>query len=67
MRKIKSEKKKLIWKTKVQTYVRRVEAQERSYQSIHAVIWGHCSLQMRNKVQSLGSYDAKSREYKGEN
>ena len=56
----KSETKKLIWKTKVQTYVRRMEAQERNCQSIYAVIWGQCSVQMRNKLQSLGSYDAKS-------
>ena len=56
----KSETKKLIWKTKVQTYVRRVEAQERNCQSIYAVIWGQCSTQMKNKLQSLANYDIKS-------
>jgi hypothetical protein len=59
----KSETKKLIWKTKVQTYVRRVEAQERNCQSIYAVIWGQCSTQMKNKLQSLGSYDMKSNKF----
>ena len=33
-----SDTKKLIWKTKVQKYVRRIEAQETNYQSIFAVI-----------------------------
>ena len=59
----KSETKKLIWKTKVQSYVRRMEAQERNCQSIYAVIWGQCSTQMKKNIQSLGSYDTKSNKF----
>ena len=55
-----SDTKKLIWKTKVQTYVRRIEAQEKNCQSIFAVIWGQCSNAMKNKLQSLREYESKS-------
>ena len=58
----KSATKKLIWKTKVQTYVRRVETQEKNTQNIYAVIWGQCSTAMKNKVQSLNAYDTKNDE-----
>ena len=46
----KSATKKLIWKTKVHTYVRRTETQEKNCQSIYAVIWGQCSTTMKNKL-----------------
>ena len=58
----KSETKKLIWKTKVQTYVRRTEIQEKNCQSIFSVIWGQCSVAMRNKLESLPQYEERSEE-----
>ena len=36
----KSKLKKLIWKTKVQTYMKRVDAQESNLQNIFSTIWG---------------------------
>ena len=56
----KSATKKLIWKTKVQTYVRRTEAQEKNCQSIYAVIWGQCSTAMKDKLQSLPEFENKN-------
>ena len=55
-----SDTKKLIWKTKVQTYVRRIEAREKNYQRIFAVIRGQCSNAMKNKLKSLSKYESKS-------
>ena len=37
---LKSATKKLIWKTRVQSFVRRIEAQEKNFESIFAIIWG---------------------------
>ena len=56
----KSATKRLIWKTKVQTFVRRTDAQEKNCQSIHAVIWGQCSTAMKNKLQSLPEFANKN-------
>ena len=56
----KSATKILIWKTNVQTFVRRTEAQEKNCQSIHAVIWGQCSTAMKNKLQSLAELENKN-------
>lgn len=57
---VKSPTKKLIWKTKVKTYARWVEAQEKNCQSIFAVIWGQCSITMKNKLQSLSDHESRS-------
>ena len=58
----KSETKKLIWKTKVQTYVRRIEIQEKNCKSIFSVIRGQCSVAMKNKLESLAKYKERSEE-----
>ena len=59
----KSATKRLIWKTSVQTYMRRVEAQEKNCQSIHAVMWGQCSTAMKNKLQSLSKFEKMNDKY----
>ena len=56
----KSDTKKLIWKTNVQTYVKRVETQEKNCESIFAIIWGQCSTAVKNKLQSLDDYKTRS-------
>jgi len=56
----KSETKKLIWKTKVQTFANRIEAQKKNMQIVFSVIWGQCSPTMQSKLQSLGAYNARS-------
>ena len=58
----KSETKKLIWKTKVQTYVRRIEIQEKNCQIIFSVIRGQCSVAMKDKLESLAQYEERSEE-----
>jgi len=57
----KSETKKLVWKTKVQTYMKRVKTRESNLQSIFATIWGQCSSKMKTKLdESMDDYDEKS-------
>ena len=53
---LKSATKKMIWKTIVHSCVRRIEAQEKNFESIFAIIWGQCSTSMKNKLQSLDGY-----------
>ena len=53
----KSETKKLIWKTKVQTYMKRVEGQESNLQSIFVMMWGQYSSTMKSKIESFEEYD----------
>ena len=60
---LRSATKKLIWKTKVQSYVRRVEVQDRNCQSIFSIIWKQCSTGMKNRLQSLCEYESKSDTY----
>ena len=51
---MKSETKKLIWKTKVQMYMKRVEAQEINHHIIFAtIVWGQCSSTMKSKLESM--------------
>jgi len=57
---MKSETKKLIWKTKVTNFVKREEIQEKNKQIVFSVIWGQCSPTMQSKLQSLDEYDARS-------
>ena len=51
---------KFIWDSRMKTYMKRLDAIESNGRAIYAVIWGQCSPMMQSKLESLGSYEAKS-------
>ena len=55
-----SKTKKLIWKTEVQTHIKRVDMQESNLQKIFSTIWGQCSATMKSKIESLDEYEERN-------
>ena len=49
--------------TKAQTYVRRVETQDKNCESIFLIIWGQYITAMKNKLQLLENYQKRRDGY----
>jgi hypothetical protein len=56
----KSMGKKLIWETKIKTYIKRVDEMVSNTRAIYAIVWGQCSPMMQSKLESLDSFSDKS-------
>jgi hypothetical protein len=51
--------KELIWKKKVEEYVRRESYLEENIESLFSLVWGQCTHIMRQKVEALDAFDNK--------
>ncbi len=54
--------KKMIWETKMKTYMKRLDMMESNIRGIYAIVWGQCSSMMQWKLESLDEYTTKSSE-----
>jgi hypothetical protein len=50
--------KKMIWETKMKTYLKRVDVQESNERAIYSITWGQSSVIMQSKIKSLHDFDA---------
>jgi hypothetical protein len=57
--------KELIWKKKVEEYVRRETYLEENIKSLFSLVWGQCTDIMRQKVESLDAFEKLSAENDG--
>ena len=55
-----SELRRLIFHEKIKQYVAKEEALESNLTSLHSVIWGQCSDEMKARVKTLADYKAKA-------
>jgi hypothetical protein len=52
--------KKMIWETKMKTYLKRVDIQESNQRTIYSITWGQSSMMMQSKIESLNDVDSKN-------
>ena len=52
--------KKMIWETKMKTYLKRVDVQESNERAIYSITWGQSSVMMQSKIESLPDFDTKN-------
>jgi hypothetical protein len=55
--------KKMIWETKMKTYLKRVDIQESNQRAIYSITWGQSSVMMQSKIESLNDFDTKNTSY----
>ena len=51
--------KKMMWETKMETYMKRVDMLESNTRAIYAIVWGQCSPMMQAKIESLDDFETK--------
>ena len=51
---------KLMWETKMKTYMKRLESVEANSRAIYAIVWGQSSPLMQSKLESLEEFPTKS-------
>jgi hypothetical protein len=52
--------KKMIWETKMKTYLKRVEVQESNKHAVYSIRWGQSSTMMQSKIELLNDFEAKN-------
>ena len=52
--------KKMIWETRMKSYIKRIDLLESNTRVICAIVWGQSSPTMQSKLESLKGFDSKS-------
>jgi hypothetical protein len=50
--------KKMIWETKMKTYMKRVDVLDSNTRAIYTIVWGQSSPMMQSKLESLNHFEA---------